>query len=60
MKVEPYEKARLHKDGRSVDVLLSVSPICDVNGVIVGALKRAHDISTEKTQNAYGASSSVN
>ncbi len=48
LKAEPYETARLHKDGRSVHVLLSVSPICDTYGVIVGASKVAHDISTRK------------
>ncbi|WP_256939199.1 PAS domain S-box protein [Ensifer adhaerens] len=48
LKVEPYETARLHKDGRSVPVLLSVSPIFDAFGVIVGASKIAHDISARK------------
>lgn len=48
LKVEPYETARLHKDGRSVPVLLSVSPIYDAYGVIVGASKIAHDISARK------------
>ncbi|KSV66609.1 hypothetical protein N185_32600 [Sinorhizobium sp. GW3] len=35
--VESYETARLHRHGRSVDVLLSASPIYDPYGVIVGA-----------------------
>lgn len=48
LKVEPYDTARLHKDGRSVDVLLSVSRIYDAYGVIVGASKISHDISARK------------
>ncbi|MDF8357565.1 PAS domain-containing protein [Ensifer adhaerens] len=48
LKVEPYETARLHKIGQSVDVLLSVSPICDAYGAIVSASKLAHDISARK------------
>jgi PAS domain S-box-containing protein len=50
LKVEPYETKRLRKDGRSVDVLLSVSPIHDAYGSIVGASKLAHDI-TERKEN---------
>ncbi len=48
LKVEPYETKRLHKDGRCVDVLLSVSPIYDAYGSIVGASKLAHDITVRK------------
>ncbi|KSV78180.1 hypothetical protein N182_21090 [Sinorhizobium sp. GL2] len=48
LKVEPYETKRLHKDGRTVDVLLSVSPIYDAYGSIVGASKLAHDITARK------------
>lgn len=38
--VEPYETQRLRKDGRLVEVLLSVSPIRDVNGRVIGASRR--------------------
>nr|WP_077967709.1 PAS domain S-box protein [Ensifer adhaerens] len=48
LKVEPYETVRRNKDGRSVDVLLSVSPIYDAYGAIVGASKLAHDITARK------------
>ncbi|WP_440271576.1 PAS domain S-box protein [Ensifer adhaerens] len=48
LKVEPYETVRRHKDGRNVDVLLSVSPIYDAYGAIVGASKLAHDITARK------------
>ncbi len=47
-RVEPYETKRRHKNGRLVDVLLSVSPIFDSAGQIVGASKIAHDISARK------------
>lgn len=46
--VEPYETKRRRKDGRLVDVLLSVSPIYDAAGVPVGASKIAHDIAARK------------
>ena len=43
----------MHKDGRPVDVLLTVSPIRSLNGEIVGASKIARDITENKrTQRA--------
>ncbi|CDM62948.1 MULTISPECIES: PAS domain S-box protein [Rhizobium] len=48
LKVDPYETKRRRKDGGLVDVLLSVSPIFDAYGRIVGASKIAHDISARK------------
>lgn len=46
--VEHYETVRRCKDGKLVDVLLSVSPIHDATGRVVGASKVAHDISARK------------
>jgi len=46
--VEPYETQRLRKDGRTVEVLLSVSPIRGSNGRIIGASKTTHDITSRK------------
>lgn len=46
--VEPYETVRLCKDGHPVEALLSVSPIHDPSGRIVGASKLAHDITVRK------------
>ena len=46
--VEPYETQRRRKDGRLVEVLLSVSPICDTNGNVIGASKTAQDITARK------------
>lgn len=46
--VEPYETQRRRKDGQLVEVLLSVSPICDANGNVIGASKTAQDITARK------------
>lgn len=46
--VEAYETKRRRKDGHLVDILLSVSPIHDNAGEVVGASKIAHDISSKK------------
>lgn len=46
--VEPYETVRLREDGRPVEVLLSVSPIHDASGRVIGASKLAHDITARK------------
>lgn len=42
--VENYETVRITKDGRRVDVSVSISPIKDANGKIVGASTIARDI----------------
>jgi PAS domain S-box-containing protein len=44
-RVEHFETKRMRKDGSIVDVSLSVSPIRDSEGQIVGASKIARDIS---------------
>jgi len=52
-RIKDYETVRIHKDGRNVDVLLSVSPIRLVAGEIVGASMIARDITESKrTQKA--------
>jgi PAS domain S-box-containing protein len=51
--IEHYETLRLHRDGREVDVSLSISPIRSADGKIVGASKTARDIGEAKrTQKA--------
>jgi PAS domain S-box-containing protein len=47
--VENYETLRRRKDGTAIDVSLTVSPIKDGNGNIVGASKVARDI-TDKVR----------
>jgi two-component system sensor kinase FixL len=44
--IKPYETVRLARDGRPVDVSLSVVPIADRSGLIVGATAIARDISS--------------
>ena len=46
--VAPYETIRRHKDGSLFDLSLSVSPIIDQAGKIVGASKIARDITARK------------
>ena len=43
-RVPPYETVRVAKSGQRVAVSLSVSPICDVDGRLVGASAIARDI----------------
>jgi PAS domain S-box-containing protein len=47
-RIEPYQTVRLRKDGSAVDVSLSVSPIKDGQGRVVGAAKIARDIGPQK------------
>ena len=47
-RIEPYETVRVHKDGSRVVVSLSVSPIKDSEGNVVGAAKIARDIGPQK------------
>jgi PAS domain S-box-containing protein len=46
--VEHFETVRRRKDGTSVDVSLTVSPILDSQGQVVGASKIARDITERK------------
>ena len=47
-RIEHYETVRLRKDGNQVDVSLSVSPIKNSEGKIIGASKIARDITERK------------
>jgi PAS domain S-box-containing protein len=47
-RVEHYESVRQRKDGRTIDISLTISPIRDKDGKIVGASKIARDISFRK------------
>ena len=46
--IEHYETIRQHKDGRLMDISITVSPIRDAQGNISGASKIARDISRRK------------
>ena len=47
-RIEHYETARLRKDGSRVDVSLSISPLQDSSGRIIGASKISRDITERK------------
>ena len=50
--VEPFETARVTKDGRTIHVSLTVSPVKDAQGQIIGASKIARDITERKRAEA--------
>lgn len=47
-RVEPFESERICKDGRRINVSLSVSPIRDAEGTVIGASKIARDVTARK------------
>ena len=47
-RIDHFETVRLAKDGHRVDISLTVSPIRDVEGEIIGASKIARDITERK------------
>lgn len=51
-RVPPFDTVRRHKDGSLIDVALTVSPMRDREGRIVGASKMARDISQRKRTEA--------
>ncbi|HKC93187.1 MAG TPA: PAS domain S-box protein [Nitrospira sp.] len=46
--VEPFETVRRRKDGSDVPVSLTISPIIDTHGRVIGASKIGRDISEQK------------
>src|SRR5262245_33663803 len=51
-RIEHFETVRLRKDGRRINVSISVSPIRDSTGAIVGAAKITRDITERKEMEA--------
>jgi PAS domain S-box-containing protein len=49
-RVDHHETVRVNKDGRRLDVSLSISPIKSPSGAIIGAAKVARDISARKKE----------
>ena len=47
-RIERYETVRVRKDGQKLDISLTISPIRDSSGTIVGAAKIAHDITARR------------
>jgi len=46
--IEQHETVRMHKDGKPIDVSLSVAPIRSSSGEIIGASKTARDLGERK------------
>ena len=51
-RIEHFETVRLAKDGRRLDISLTISPVRDASGKIVGASKIARDITALKQAEA--------
>jgi len=49
-KIPPFETLRIHKDGREIDVSVTISPLRDKYGNVIGACKLARDITSQKQQ----------
>lgn len=47
-RIDHYETVRMRKDGTRLDISLSVSPVRDATGRIIGAAKIARDITARK------------
>ena len=47
-KIDHYETERMRKDGSRVEVALTISPVRDLSGKIIGASKIARDISERR------------
>jgi PAS domain S-box-containing protein len=47
-RIDHYETVRIGKDGRELDISLTVSPVRDASGAIVGVSKTARDITEQK------------
>ncbi|MFN7997707.1 MAG: PAS domain S-box protein [Bryobacteraceae bacterium] len=50
--IQPFETKRLHKDGRELDVSISISPLKDQAGELIGASVITRDITERKRQQA--------
>jgi PAS domain S-box-containing protein len=51
-RIDHFETVRIAKDGRLVDISLTVSPVRDASGAIVGVSKTARDITAQKRAQA--------
>lgn len=51
--IPPYETVRVRKDGRRIEVLLSISPILDRKGALIGASEIGHDITQGKRSERF-------
>ena len=49
-RVPSFETVRVHKNGRLIDVSVTISPLRDRSGTVIGACKLARNITVEKQQ----------
>ncbi len=54
-RVASFDTVRLHQDGRLIDVSVTISPLRDRSGTVIGACKIARDISQQKRQHLQAA-----
>lgn len=47
-RIEHFETVRVRKDGQPIEVSLTISPVCDSTGTIIGASKIVRDITERK------------
>lgn len=52
-RIDHYDTVRRRKDGTLIDISLTVSPIKDENGRVIGASKIARDVTERKRQEAF-------
>lgn len=52
-RIEHFETVRIHKNGLPINLSVTISPIIDGTGKIIGASKIARDITEHKRQEAY-------
>jgi len=52
MSVDHFDTVRVHKDGKLIDVSITLSPISDGKGKIIGASKVARDVTERKRAEA--------
>ncbi|MEM9007675.1 MAG: PAS domain S-box protein [Cyanobacteria bacterium P01_F01_bin.86] len=52
-KIEHFETVRLHKDRTLIDISVTISPLLDSHGNVVGASKIVRDISDRKAYEQY-------
>jgi PAS domain S-box-containing protein len=47
-RIDHFQTVRMRKDGRRIDVSLTISPVKDQNGNVIGAAKIARDVTQQK------------
>jgi PAS domain S-box-containing protein len=49
-RIERYETVRVRKDGQRFDISLTISPVRDSEGNVIGAAKVAHDVTARRRE----------